>query len=134
MQQVLAIFVATVLIANICGTPISSCLLGAGIGTLIYQCITRFKSPMFISSCGATVSAVIGALALTSTDSPNYLMVAIGGLVIAIIYIIFAVIIELKGIESINKIFPAIIVGPVTMVIGLNLATFLVGYTNNSGT
>lgn len=134
MQQVLAIFVATVLIANICGTPISSCLLGAGVGTLVYQCITRFKSPMFISSCGATVSAVIGALALTSTDSPNYLMVAIGGLVIAIIYIIFAVIIKLKGIESINKIFPAIIVGPVTMVIGLNLATFLVGYTNNSGT
>ena len=35
-QQLMSIFVATVLIANICGTPISSCLFGAGIGTLVY--------------------------------------------------------------------------------------------------
>ena len=58
IQQILSVFVATVLIANICGTPINSCLFGAGIGTIVYQIITRFKSPMFISSCGATVSAV----------------------------------------------------------------------------
>ena len=74
LQQVLAVFVATVLIANICGTPISSCLLGACIGTLVYQLITKFRSPMFISSCGATVSAVCGALALNSAGN-NYLMV-----------------------------------------------------------
>ena len=61
LQMILAVFVATVLIANICGTPVSSCLLGACIGTIVYQVITRFKSPMFISSCGATVSAVCGA-------------------------------------------------------------------------
>ena len=74
VQMVLAVFVATVLIANICGTPISSCLLGACIGTLIYQLLSGFKSPMFISSCGATVSAVCGALALNETGN-NYLMV-----------------------------------------------------------
>lgn len=131
LQQVLAVFVATVLIATICGTPISACLLGACIGTLVYQLITRFKSPMFISSSGATCSAVIGALAL-SADGQNYLMVAIGGFIVAVIYIIFALIIRFKGIEAINKIFPATIVGPVTMVIGLNLATFLVTYTHDS--
>ena len=38
-QQVLSVFVATVLIATICGTPISSCFIGACIGTLIYQII-----------------------------------------------------------------------------------------------
>ena len=52
LQQLLAVFVATVLIANICGTPISSCFLGGAIGTLVYQLITRFKSPMFISNSG----------------------------------------------------------------------------------
>ena len=134
LQQVLAVFVATVLIANICGTPISSCLLGACLGTLTYQVITRFRSPMFISSSGATVSAVIGALALPGVEAQNYLMVAIGGLIVALVYIIFALIIKFRGIEAINKIFPPIIVGPVTMVIGLNLATFIFGYTNNSGT
>ena len=131
LQQVLSIFVATVLIANICGTPISSCLFGAGVGTLIYQLITKFRSPMFISSCGATVSAVVGALALPSVlGNGNYLMVAFGGVMIALIYIIFALIVRFRGIEAINRIFPPIIVGPVTMVIGLNLAKFLVGYTS----
>lgn len=135
LQMVLAVFVATVLIANICGTPVSACLLGACIGTLTYQFITKFKSPMFISSSGATVSAVVGALALSEVAGhQNYLMVMIGGLVILIVYAVFALIVHLKGIESINKIFPPTIVGSVTMVIGLNLATFLVGYTHNSST
>lgn len=131
LQQVLSIFVATVLIANICGTPISSCLFGAGVGTLIYQLITKFRSPMFISSCGATVAAVVGALTLPNVlGNGNYLMVTIGGIMIALIYITFALIVRFKGIEAINRIFPPIIVGPVTMVIGLNLAKFLVGYTS----
>ena len=64
--MVLAVFVATVLIANLCNTDPAAALFGACIGTLVYQLITGFKSPMFISSCGATVSAVCGALASTS--------------------------------------------------------------------
>lgn len=130
-QQLMSIFVATVLIANICGTPISSCLFGAGIGTLVYQLITKGKSPMFISSCGATVSAVIGALALGSGN--NYFAVTIGGAVIAIIYILFAIIVKLNGVGSINKIFPPTIVGAVTVVIGLNLAKFIPTYVLVNG-
>ena len=132
LQQVLAVFVATVLIANICGTPISSCLLGACIGTLVYQLITKFRSPMFISSCGATVSAVCGALALNSTGN-NYLMVFCGGLIILTIYGIFALITHFTGVKWMNKIFPPTIVGAVTLVIGLNLATFINGYTQING-
>ena len=126
LQMVMAVFVATVLIATICGTPIDACLLGGCIGTLVYQCLTKFKSPMFISNSGATVSAVIGALALGT--SPNYLAVAIGGIIVAIIYIVFAAIIKWRGVTVFNKIFPATIVGPVTIVIGLNLATFIPAY------
>lgn len=128
LQQLLAVFVATVLIAQICGTPISSCFIGGAIGTLIYQLITRFKSPMFISNSGATVSAVIGALALPSIGGQNYLMVVFGGLVIAAIYCGMAMIIKYKGIDAINKIFPPTIVGAVTIVIGLNLAGFIPTY------
>ena len=126
LQMVMAVFVATVLIATICGTPIDVCLLGGCVGTLIYQCFTKFKSPMFISNSGATVSAVIGALALGT--APNYLAVAIGGIVVALIYILFASIIKWRGIAIFNKVFPATIVGPVTIVIGLNLATFIPSY------
>lgn len=131
IQMVLAVFVATVLIANICGTPVSSCLFGACVGTLIYQIITKFQSPMFISSCGATVSAVCGALSLNATNN-NYLMVVCGGFVVAIIYCIFAGLFKLKGVQFINKILPPSIVGAITIVIGLNLATFEVTYTHNS--
>lgn len=132
LQQVLAVFVATVLIANICGTPVDACLIGACLGTLLYQVITKFRSPMFISSCGATVSAVIGALAIGESGQ-NYLAVAIGGLVILTIYAIFSMVVKFRGIAAINKIFPPIIVGPITMVIGLNLAGFLPTYTAING-
>lgn len=132
LQQLMAVFVATVLIAFICGTPISSCFLGGAIGTIVYQLITRFKSPMFISNSGATVSAVLGALAL-SADGQNYLMVFIGGLVIAAIYCAMAMIIKYKGIGAINKIFPPTIVGAVTIVIGLNLAGFIPTYIQIDG-
>lgn len=133
LQQLLAVFVATVLIANICGTPISSCFLGGAIGTIVYQLITRFRSPMFISNSGATVSAVLGALALPAIGDKNYLMVAVGGLVIAVIYGIMAMIIKYKGIETINKIFPPTVVGAVTIVIGANLASFIPTYTQIGG-
>lgn len=160
MQMVLAVFVATVLIANICGTPISSCLFGACFGTLIYQLLTKFKSPMFISSCGATVSAVCGALAINAAISfpnadsyktiegicyaldkennvigqatANYLMVVCGGLVILIVYAIFAFLFKRRGAGFINKFLPPTIVGAITIVIGLNLAAFEVTYTHNS--
>lgn len=132
LQMVLAVFVATVLIANICGTPVSSCLIGACVGTIIYQIITRFKSPMFISSCGATVSAVVGALALPSATGQNYLMVVFGGILIAVVYAIFALLYRFKGAGFINKLLPPSIVGSITIVIGLNLAGFLTTYTHNS--
>lgn len=131
LQMVMAVFVATVLIATICGTPIDVCLLGGCLGTLVYQCFTKFKSPMFISNSGATVSAVIGALALG--NAPNYLAVAIGGIVVAAIYILFAFVIKWRGVAVFNKIFPATIVGPITIVIGLNLATFIPSYVGLGG-
>ena len=130
VQMLMAVFVATILISNICGTPVDAGLLGACLGTLIYQLITKFKSPIFISNSGATVSAVVGALALGNT--PNYFAVFIGGLVICAIYAIFAFVIKWRGIDAINKLFPPYIVGPITIVIGLNLAGFIPTYTGGS--
>lgn len=131
LQQVFAVFVATVLISQICGTPTSSCLFGACIATLIYQLITQGKSPIFISSCGATCSAVIGALAIGSGN--NYTAVIIGGLVICLIYLVFAVIVKKMGLNTFNNIFPPYIVGAITIVIGLNLATFIPTYVSVNG-
>ena len=126
VQMLMAVFVATVLISTICGTPVDAGLLGACLGTLTYQLITKFKSPIFISNSGATVSAVLGALALGAT--PNYFAVFIGGLVMLAIYGAFALFIKVRGIEAFNRLFPAYIIGPITIVIGLNLAGFIPTY------
>ena len=130
IQQCLSIFVATVLIANICGTPIDACLIGACLGTLTYQLITGFRSPMFISSCGATVSAVVGALAIG--EGNNYFAVFLGGLMVAFVYGIFSILVSKLGIDKLRKILPATIIGPVTIVIGLNLAKFIPTYVGQS--
>ena len=131
LQQVIACFVATILIPQICGLPIAPAMLGAGIGTLIYQLFTRGQSPMFISSSGAFVAAVIGALALGT--APNYLAVFVGGLIVCAVYFIVGLAINHFGTGWINKLLPPVVIGPIVAVIGLNLATFLPTYFQVNG-
>ena len=99
IQLVLSVFVATVLIANICGVAVSGALVGAGLSTLIYLLITGFKSPMFVSSSGAFVAPVMIALA-----AGGYTAVAIGGLVTCVIYTIFGLIFTKIPVEKIYKV------------------------------
>lgn len=131
LQQVIACFVATILIPQICGLPIAPAMLGAGIGTLIYQLFTRGQSPMFISSSGAFVAAVIGALALGS--APNYTAVLIGGIIVCIVYCLIGLAINHFGTDWINKLLPPVVIGPIVAVIGLNLATFIPTYFQVNG-
>ena len=131
LQQVVACFVATILIPQICGLPIAPAMLGACIGTLIYQLCTRGQSPMFISSSGAFVAAVIGGLALGA--APNYTAVAIGGAIVCLVYCIIGFIINKSGTKWLNKVLPPVVIGPIVAVIGLNLATFIPTYFQING-
>ena len=131
MQQVIACFVATVLIPQICGVPIAPAMLGAALGTLLYQLFTKGQSPMFISSSGAFVAAVMGALALGA--APNYLAVFIGGLIVCLVYFAVGFAINRCGTGWINKVLPPVVIGPIVAVIGLNLATFLPTYFQING-
>ena len=131
LQQVVACFVATVLIPQICGVPIAPAMVGAGIGTLIYMFFTHGRSPMFISSSGAFVAAVIGALALGT--APNFTAVALGGMMVAIVYGIVGMALARYGTGWLQKYLPPVVIGPVVAVIGLNLATFLPTYFQMNG-
>ena len=128
IQLMLSVFVATVLIANICGVSVSGALVGAGISTIIYLIITGFKSPMFISSSGAFVAPVIAALAIG-----GYTAVAIGGLVTCIVYTIFGLIFTKIPVEKIYNVFPPALIGAVTVVIGVNLMPFILSYVQING-
>lgn len=128
LQMVLSVFVATILIANICGVAISGALVGAGLATLIYSVVTKGKSPMYISSSGAFVAPVMAALAVG-----GYTAVAIGGLVACAIYCLFGFIFSKLSVEKVYKIFPKALIGAITVVIGVNLMPFILSYVQING-
>ena len=128
LQMVLSVFVATILIANICGVAISGALVGAGLATLIYSVVTKGKSPMYISSSGAFVAPVMAALA-----AGGYTAVAIGGLVACAIYCLFGFIFSKLSVEKVYKIFPKALIGAITVVIGINLMPFILSYVQING-
>lgn len=127
-QMMLSVFVATVLIANICGVAVSGALFGAGMATLVYILFTKASSPMFVSNSGAFVAPVIFALA-----SGGHLAVAIGGLTTCIIYWIFGAIFSKVPVDNIYKVFPRALIGAVTIVIGVNLMPFILTYVQVNG-
>lgn len=128
IQMVLSVFVATVLIAQICGVNVSAALVGAGLSTIAYIIVTRFKSPMFVSNSGAFVAPVI--LALTAG---GYTAVAIGGVVTCIVYCLFGLIFSKIAVINIYKIFPKSLIGAVTAVIGISLMSFITTYVQIDG-
>lgn len=128
LQILLSVFTATALIGQICGVPLSGAFIGAGAATLIYSLVTKFKSPMFISNSGAFVAPVLAALA-----AAGYTGVAVGGLVAALVYIIFGIIFHFISIDNLYKVMPKVLIGSVTVVIGINLMGFIPGYIGDTG-
>ena len=128
LQLLLSVFVATVLIANICGVAVSGALFGAGLATAAYLAITGWKSPMYISNSGAFVAPVMMALA-----AGGYTAVAVGGLTTCIVYCVFGLVFTKIPVENIYKVFPKALIGTVTMVIGITLMGFIGTYVQIGG-
>lgn len=128
LQMVLSVFVASVLIANICGVDTGAALVGAGLGTLSYILVTKGKSPMFISNSGAFVAPVLMAL-----GALGYTGVLIGGVVTFFVYLILGLIFTKIPASNIYKVFPPALIGAVTVVIGINLMGFIPTYVGETG-
>ena len=128
LQIMLSCFTATALIAQICGVPLSGAFLGAGMATIVYGLTTQFKSPMFISNSGAFVVPVLAALA-----AGGYFAVAVGGITACIVYCIFAIIFGFVDVNKLYKFMPKVLIGSVTIVIGINLMGFITGYIGDTG-
>lgn len=123
LQQVLAVLAATIAVPTIIGVPaqIPAAILGGGIGTIVYLLFTKFKSPVVISSSFAFLGALSNALAF------GYMGIALGGLFAGLVYVIIAIIIHFTGTAWVNKLMPAVIIGPTVALIGLSLAGSAVG-------
>lgn len=132
-QNCLSILTATILIATICGTNVAAGLVAGGMATLTFLCLTGFKVPLFFSNSGATVSAVLGAYALSSSVEENCTAVVLGGATICLMNFIFSRIIKKLGADWIKKVLPDVLVGTVILAIGINLMTFIPGYMQVNG-
>lgn len=120
-QILFVAFGALVLVPILTGMNPSMALLGAGLGTLIFQATTGRQVPIFLGSSFAFIAPII-----YSTQTWG-LPATMGGLFVAgWLYLILAAVIKLRGVEFIHHIMPPVVVGPIIMVIGLGLATVAV--------
>jgi uracil permease len=117
VQMLFVAFGALVLVPLLTGLDPSIALFTAGAGTLLFQIITKRTVPVFLASSFAFIAPI-------SFGVKEFGMGAtLGGLACAgVAYIIFAGIVKAGGVEAIEKYLPAVVTGPVIMVIGLKLA------------
>jgi len=132
-QNCLSILTATILIATICGTNVAAGLVAGGMATITFLCLTGFKVPLFFSNSGATVSAVLGALALSKSVEESCTAVVLGGATICLMNFIFSRIVKKLGASWIKHIFPDILVGTIILAIGINLMGFIPTYLQVNG-
>lgn len=124
LQQMLAILAATIAVPAIVGNGMSqsAALFGAGVGTFVYLLFTKFRSPVFLGSSFAFLNSMITAFAGAISMQVGYLGLIIGAAFAGLVYIVIALIVKKVGVNWLNKLMPAVVVGPTVAIIGLSLA------------
>lgn len=133
IQQLLAIMAATLVVpvivssnAGLTGEDAMStaaALFGAGVGTLVYVLFTQRKSPVFLGSSFAFIGSMSAAFAGAATVALGYLGLIIGAVFAGLVYVVIALIVKLVGVGWINRLMPAVVIGPTVAIIGLSLAS-----------
>ena len=128
-QQLLAIMAATIAVPAIVGNDMSAsaALFGAGVGTIVYQLFTKFRSPVFLGSSFAFIGSMLAAFAGATSMQLGYLGLIIGALFAALVYVVIALVVKFVGVGWINKLMPAVVIGPTVAIIGLSLAGNAIG-------
>ena len=125
-QQVLAILAATITVPVIvngssdAGMSIPAALFGAGIGTLVYQLFTKFRSPVFLGSSFAFIGPMLAAF--SGGVTVGYFGLVTGTIMAGLVYVIIALVVKYAGVKWIDKVMPASVIGPTVALIGLSLA------------
>lgn len=131
IQHVLALFTANTLISIIIFNGynmVPAALISAGIGTIFYLLITRFRSPIFLGSSAGLITVMAGAFGILGTTH-NYMAIIVGLTIVGIVYITVGLIISKFGTTWLMRMLPPYITGPVIVVIGLSLAVFAVNWS-----
>ena len=129
IQQLLAIMAATLVVPMIIGNGMKSeaALFGAGVGTLVYIAFTKKKSPVFLGSSFAFLGSMAAAFAGGVSMAVGYLGLILGAIFAGLVYVVIALVVKKVGVEWINKLMPAVVIGPTVAIIGLSLAGNAIG-------
>ncbi len=120
IQHMFAMFGATILVPALTGLSVSSTLLFAGLGTLLFHFLAKGKVPAFL---GSSFAFLAGYWAIAPNGEAELLPYACFGVACAgLIYLILAALIKAFGSNRIMKFFPPIVTGPIIIAIGLNLS------------
>ena len=129
LQQMIAIMAATLLVPMLVTSfgleaDPSAALFGAGIGTLVYIFFTKKRSPVFLGSS----FTFLGAYGASIGQNFGYLGIIIGVLFAGLVYVVIGIIIKAVGSGWVNKLMPAVIIGPIVALIGLSLSGTATGW------
>jgi len=116
-QMLFVAFGALVLVPLLTGLNPNVALFCAGLGTLIYQVLTKFRIPIFLGSSFAFIAPIMYCVKTYGVPSTMGALAAVG-----LVYGLAAVLIKLRGVGILSRLLPTIVTGPVIMVIGLILA------------
>lgn len=124
-QHMFAMFGATVLVPLLTGLDVATTLLMAGLGTLLFHVITKFKVPAFLGSSFAFLGGYEAVAPLAADGTPNKEMLPYACLGVAcagLVYLVLAAIIKLVGVKKVMRFFPPVVTGPIIIAIGLGLS------------
>ncbi|SEA14933.1 uracil permease [Lachnospiraceae bacterium NK3A20] len=123
-QHVFAMFGATVLVPLLTGLNVSTTLLFAGLGTLLFHFITKKRVPAFLGSSFAFLGGYAAIAPLNADGSPSELLpyACFGVALAGIVYLVLAGLFRAFGANKVMKFFPPVVTGPIIIAIGLNLS------------
>lgn len=131
LQHMFAMFGATVLVPAITGLPVSTTLLFAGLGTLLFHLLTKMKVPAFLGSSFAFIGGYLSIVEmgksydLTASQSLPY--ACIGVACAGFLYFVLAGLFKAFGAKKVMKFFPPVVTGPIIICIGLILSGSAIG-------
>lgn len=129
MQMLFVAFGSLVLVPIITGLNPNTALLTAGVGTLIFQLCTKGQVPVFLASSFAFIAPI--QYGVQTWGIP----VTMGALLCSgVIYLLLSVLVKVRGVDILQKLFPPIVIGPVIIIIGLGLAPVAVEMATGKST
>jgi len=130
-QHLFAMFGATILVPTITGLSVSCTLLFAGMGTLLFHLLTKWKVPAFLGSSFAFLGGYASVVALGAeygmTQAQALPYACIGVAAAGLLYFVLALAFKAFGIQKVMRLFPPVVTGPIVISIGLILAGTAVG-------